>query len=167
MSRARQNYSEQAEAGVNAQINTELTASYVYQALAAYFDRDDVALPGFRDFFQNNSNEEREHAEKFIKYQNQRGGRVTLGNIVAPVVNTPTPLQSIELALALEKNVNEKLLALHKVASDNNDPHLSDFLEEHFLDEQVEAIKKLADLITRLKLVGEGLGVYLFDKDLK
>eukprot|EP01103_Thecamoeba_quadrilineata_P002015 TRINITY_DN118_c0_g1_i1.p1 TRINITY_DN118_c0_g1~~TRINITY_DN118_c0_g1_i1.p1 ORF type:complete len:168 (+),score=56.06 TRINITY_DN118_c0_g1_i1:36-539(+) len=167
MSLTRQNYSLQAEQGVNAQINIELTASYVYQSLAAYFDRDDVALPGFRDYFQKSSDEEREHAQKFIKYQNQRGGRVVLEAIQKPTVTVSTAVQSLEAALTLERHVNEKLLALHKVASDNTDPHLSDFLEEHFLDEQVEAIKKLADLITRLKLAGEGLGVYLFDKDLK
>jgi len=167
MSLARQNYSVQAEQAVNAQINIELTASYVYQAMAAHFDRDDVALHGFRDFFQHSSEEEREHAQKFIKYQNQRGGRVVLEAIQKPAVTVFTPLLSLESALSLERTVNEKLLALHKVASENNDPHLSDFVEEHFLDEQVESIKKLADLITRLKLVGEGLGVYLFDKDLK
>jgi len=167
MSLTRQNYSQQAEQGVNAQINLELTASYTYLQLAAHFDRDDVALPGFRDFFQKNSNEEQEHAQKFIKYQNQRGGRVVLDTVQKPAAVILTPVQSLEAALALEKNVNEKLLALHKVAADNGDAHLTDFLEEHFLDEQVEAIKKLADLITRLKLAGDGLGVYLFDKDLQ
>jgi len=167
MSLTRQNYSTQAEKAVNAQINVELNASYVYQSLAAYFDRDDVALPGFRDFFQKSSDEEREHAQQFIKYQNQRGGRVVLEAIQKPTITVSSALQSIEAALTLERTVNEKLLALHSVASENNDPHLADFLEEHFLDEQVEAIKKLADLITRLKLAGEGLGVYLFDKDLK
>jgi ferritin heavy chain len=53
------------------------------------------------------------------------------------------------------------------VASSHNDAHLTNFLEEEFLDEQVEAIKKLGDQITRLKRAGpEGLGEYIFDKDL-
>ncbi len=46
-----------------------------------YFDRDDVALPGFAKYFKKASEEEREHAEKFMKYQNQRGGRIVLQNI--------------------------------------------------------------------------------------
>lgn len=45
---------------------------------AFYFDRDDVALKGFSHFFKKSSDEEREHAEKFMKYQNKRGGRVVL-----------------------------------------------------------------------------------------
>jgi len=85
----------------------------------------------------------------------------------SPPQEWSSPLSALEAALALEKIVNEKLLKLHKVAGDNNDPHLCDFLEEEFLEEQVKAEKDLADKITNLKRCGEGLGVFLFDKDLK
>jgi len=69
----------------------------------------------------------------------------------------------VEKALELEKKVNDSLLALHKVASNHNDPHLTNYLEGEFLDEQVESIKKFADMITRLKRAGpEGLGEYIF-----
>lgn len=40
-----------------------------------------MALPGFSKFFKNSSDEEREHAEKLMKYQNKRGGRVVLQDI--------------------------------------------------------------------------------------
>jgi ferritin heavy chain len=45
------------------------------------------------------------------------------------------------------------------------DPHLSDYLEGEFLDEQVKSIKEYADYITNLKRVGTGLGEYIFDKE--
>jgi ferritin heavy chain len=48
---------------------------------AYYFDRDDVALPGFCKYFKKASDEERGHAEKFMKYQNRRGGRIVLQDI--------------------------------------------------------------------------------------
>lgn len=48
---------------------------------AFYFDRDDVALPGFSHFFKENSHEEREHADKLLSFQNKRGGRVLLQDI--------------------------------------------------------------------------------------
>ncbi|GCC38953.1 hypothetical protein chiPu_0031956, partial [Chiloscyllium punctatum] len=44
---------------------------------------------------------------------------------------------------------------------------LCDFLERHYLDEQVKMIKKLGDHITNLKRLGapeNGLGEYLFDR---
>jgi len=44
---------------------------------------------------------------------------------------------------------------------------MCDFLETHYLDEQVEAIKKLADYITNLQRMNtppNGMADYLFDK---
>ncbi len=69
----KQNFHSETEAAINDQINLELQASYVYQSMAFYYDRDDVALPGFSKYFKHNSDEEREHAEKFMTYLNKRG----------------------------------------------------------------------------------------------
>ncbi len=168
VSQVRQNFHAETEAAINAQINMELRASYVYQSMSFYFDRDDVALPGFSKYYKHNSDEEREHAEKFMKYLNQRGGRIVLQDVAKPANDEwGNGLSSLQAALDLEKLVNSSLLSLHGVASSHNDAHLTNFLEEEFLDEQVEAIKKLGDQITRLKRAGpEGLGEYIFDKDL-
>lgn len=168
VSRIRQNFHEDCEKALNEQINLELTASYAYQSMSFYFNRDDVALPGFHKFYKENSDEEREHAEKLMKYINKRGGRVVLQDVKSPEKTEWTNgLESLTAALELEKKVNDSLLQLHALASEKNDPHLTDFLEGEFLDEQVESIKKLGDLITKLKRAGpEGLGEYLFDKEL-
>lgn len=47
----------------------------------------------------------------------------------------------------------------------SSDPHLCDYIESEFLDEQVKSIKEYADYITNLKRVGPGLGEYVFDKE--
>ncbi|CAI5471163.1 unnamed protein product [Closterium sp. Yama58-4] len=170
---ARQNYSSAAEAGINEQINIEYNISYVYHALYAYFDRDNVALPGFAKYFKAASEEEREHAEKLMEYQNKRGGRVKLQSILMPATmefdhpEKGDALYAMELTLALEKLVNEKLLALHKVAADAGDVQLTDFLEGNFLNEQVDAIKKVSDYVSQLRRVGKGHGVYHFDLQLE
>jgi len=166
LSQARQNYHAESEAGVNKQINLELYASYTYQSMAFYFDRDDVALKGFYKFFKHASDEEREHAEKLMKFQNQRGGRVVLQNIQKPDREEwESGLQAMQTALALEKNVNQSLLDLHKLADSHGDSQFCDWIESNFLTEQVEAIKELSDHITNLKRVGTGLGEYMFDKE--
>jgi len=135
---------------------------------AAYYDRDDVALKGFSKFFLESAKEENEHAQKFIKYQNIRGGRVVFQPIDRPAQDSwDTPLAAMEYALNLEKQVNQSLLDLHKVASNHNDPHLTNYLEGEFLEEQVESINKLAKHVANLLRVGDGLGVYMFDKDLQ
>lgn len=60
----------------------------------------------------------------------------------------------------------QKLLELHDIATTHNDANLMDFLEAEFLQEQVDAIKEIADHVTNLERVGEGLGVFIFDKEL-
>ena len=47
----------------------ELTISYVYHALHAYADRDNVGLPGFADWFKDQSDEERTHAQLLLNFQ--------------------------------------------------------------------------------------------------
>lgn len=165
MALIRQNFHDQSESAINKQINMELYASYVYLALAYNFDRHDVALKGFYEFFKQNSDEEREHAQKLMKYLNERGGRIVLEPVKAPVnYNYITGVDALRAALELEREVNASLLNLHKLASDVNDPHLTDFIEEEFLDEQVQSIKQLGDHITNLERNGIGLGLYMFDK---
>jgi len=167
MSLVRQNYHESCEAAINKQINMELYASYVYMSLSFHYERDDVALPGMAKFFRKNSDEEREHAQKFMKYQNQRGGRILLCPINAPPQQEWGSLKDgIQTALDLEKEVNQSILDLHALSSSRGDGHLSNFLEGEFVEEQVEAIKELGDMLTRARRVGSGLGEHMFDKEI-
>uniref|UniRef100_A0A452RLL9 Ferritin n=1 Tax=Ursus americanus TaxID=9643 RepID=A0A452RLL9_URSAM len=83
-SQVRQNYHQDSEAAINRQINLELYASYIYLSMSYNFDRDDVALKNFAKYFLHQSHEEREHAEKLMKLQNQRGGRIFLQDIKKP-----------------------------------------------------------------------------------
>lgn len=166
ISQCRQNYNPESEAGINRQINMELYASYTYQSMAFYFDRDDVALPGFAKYFSKASEEEREHAEKFMKYQNKRGGSIKLKDIKKPDRDEwGSALDAMQVALQLEKSVNQSLLDLHKVCTSHDDAQMADFLESEYLEEQVKAIKEIGDHITQLKRVGPGLGEYLYDKE--
>eukprot|EP00246_Nothoceros_aenigmaticus_P007786 TRINITY_DN2187_c0_g1_i1.p1 TRINITY_DN2187_c0_g1~~TRINITY_DN2187_c0_g1_i1.p1 ORF type:complete len:263 (+),score=43.56 TRINITY_DN2187_c0_g1_i1:213-1001(+) len=165
---ARQRFSPACESALNEQINVEYNVSYIYHALFAYFDRDNVGLPGFAKYFKDGSDEEREHAETFMRYQNTRGGRVKLQSILMPLMEFDHAekgdvLYAMELALSLEKLTNEKLLNLHKVAVESNDAQMTDFIESTFLGEQVEAIKKVSEYVAQLRRVGKGHGVYHFD----
>ncbi|XP_048450616.1 ferritin heavy chain B-like, partial [Rhincodon typus] len=123
-SQVRQNYREDCEAAVNKQINLELYSSYVYLSMSFYFDRDDVALRHFAEFFKEESHEEREHAKKLMAFQNKRGGRVLLQDVKkAEQDEWDSGLGAMQRALQMEKDVNQSLLDLHKLASGNMDPH--------------------------------------------
>lgn len=78
--------------------------------------------------------------------------------------NWQSGLKALEAALELERTVNQALLDLHTLAGSHGDAQFCDFLESHYLEEQVEAIKSLGDKITNAKRSGEGLGEYLFDR---
>uniref|UniRef100_A0A914NY29 Ferritin n=1 Tax=Panagrolaimus davidi TaxID=227884 RepID=A0A914NY29_9BILA len=112
------------------------------------------------------SDEEREHAQILMKYQNTRGGRLVLQNVQKPEKDEwGTALEAFEAALALERFNNQSLLELHEVAGQNNDCQMCDFLEGTFLKEQVESIEEIGKFVTALKRVGPGLGEYMFDKE--
>lgn len=164
-SRCRQNFSESAESAINAQINMELNASYAYQAMAAYFSHDSVALPGLAKHFAHEAEEERKHALKFVDYLTKRGGKVVFTSIAAPQMDWKSAKFALESAIQMEKDVNASLLRLHALSGEASDPHLSDFIESEFLEDQVESLKELADMLTQLERCGcDGLGLYLFDQ---
>lgn len=164
----RQNFHEENEEGLNTQIKLCIEASYMYQSMSFYFDQTDVALKGFSRFFAHISTWDMEDfAEKLMKYVNKRGGRVNLETIEKPKRQEwGTGLECMEMALDIERKLNENFLNLHKVALNNQDAHMAHFLEDFFLSTQIAWIRKIATYITRLKRVGEGIGEYLFDKEL-
>merc|ERR1712055_190460 len=166
-SQIRQNYHEECEALINKQINMEFYASNVYLSMASFFNRDDQALHGFAKFFEKSSGEEREHGMKLMASQSKRGGRVVFQDIAKPSsMEWGTPLEAMEAARELEKTVNQSLLDLHKACDSKGDAHLCDFIEAEFLGEQVEGIKAIGDMITKIKRAGDGLGLHIMDKEI-
>ena len=69
----------------------------------------------------------------------------------------------MEATTALEKNLNEAILNLHALCYAHTDPNLCDFLEGHFLDEQVTLIK-ISNHLTNLCMLANpqaGLSISL------
>jgi len=75
-----------AEDQMNKQIKAELKAGYSYLAMSQYFSRNDVHLPNISKFFKESSDEEMQHAQSFIDYQNKRGGTCQFFDILLNVV---------------------------------------------------------------------------------
>lgn len=166
----KQNLHSETEADINKLINLKLNASYTYLSLGMYFDRDDVALPKFSSFFLERSVKEREQAEKLLEYQNMRGGRILLQNIAKPSrEDWRGGLDAMTFSLDYQKSLNTFILEVHRRAGNHTDPHICDFLEQHFLIDSHETIKKLGDYIGSLTRLTSSethgpMGEYLFDK---
>lgn len=152
---------------VNYQISLEFKASYHYHYLFSYFDNDSIGLKNIAKFFNKCSLEERDHAHKFIEYQNKRGGCVNLFNIEAPNINLSKEndvLDAFSIAYQLEEEVYNNLLKLHRIADEVNDPQFADFIESEYLEEQIQAMNEIRILISQLERIGnDGHGVWNFD----
>ena len=158
----RQNWSQQCEDELNLQINREYQASYVYHAVSNFFGRGDVGLDKLQSFFKKQADEEREHADKLMEYQNKRGGKLVLKKINPVIIdndlNTNYILDLFHLGLKMERDINQHLLNLHKTADTNNDPQFSDYLEGEFLKEQVDSIYEFSKIISQLQKIGNDNG---------
>lgn len=170
LSRANVGFSQACQDAVNNQIQVEYTASYAYHAMFAYFNRDTVALPGFAKYFEEQSLEERTHADEFMRYMNKRGGQVVLKPLAVPSMSfnntdgTSDAVYAMDLHLQLEKFVWAKLEEVAAAANADNDLSLADLIDD-YLQEQVEAVKKAADMVAQLKRVGTPHGVWHFDQE--
>ncbi|XP_068241402.1 soma ferritin-like isoform X1 [Palaemon carinicauda] len=165
VARCRHNFNDRTETAINRQINFYMHSAYVYNSMAHYFGRCDIALPGFQKFFEQMTTEQRQHTEALMKYQNLRGGQVNLQQVTAPTTNDwGTGLDAMIQALELEKTINQELLELHIVAMQHDDIHAASFIHSTFLAPQVEKLFTISQYITNLERVGPGLGEYMFDK---
>nr|XP_035938093.1 LOW QUALITY PROTEIN: ferritin light chain-like [Halichoerus grypus] len=134
-----QNYSTEVEAAINCLVNMHLQASYTYLSLGFYFDHDDVALKNMGHFFEL-VDKKPKGPECLLKMQNQCSGHTLFQDVQKPSQDEwGKTLDSMEATLLLEKNLNQALLDLHAQGSAHADPHLYDFLENLFLDEEVKA----------------------------
>lgn len=152
--RCRQNWSGRCENELNAQIAREYRASISYHMLSTYFDRDDVGLQKLVEYFAKASLEERGHADQLMAYQNKRGGTVHMNNVNPMNIDINRSndiMDAFMIALNLEKTINQHLLELHQVASEEHDPQFSDYLEGTYLKEQVDSISEISKIISVLE----------------
>uniref|UniRef100_G1Q3C6 Ferritin n=1 Tax=Myotis lucifugus TaxID=59463 RepID=G1Q3C6_MYOLU len=158
-SQIHQNYSTEVEAAVNRPVNLHLWASHTYLSLGFYFHHDNVAIKGVGLSWQRRS----EGTEHLLKLQNKLGGLILFQDVLKPSQDERGQGgDAMKAALALERNLNQALLELHALGSTHTDPHLCDFLEKHFLDEEVKLIKKMGNRSTNSPQAG--LGEYLFKR---
>lgn len=148
---------------LNAQINVEMTASYNYLAMSAWFE--DTPYGGFAQWMLAQSQEETTHAMKFYHFLLDRGAKVELAPLAAPTGDFSSPLEVFETSLKHERHVTASIHKLYDMAETHRD-HESKNLLNWFLDEQVEEEKAAQDMIDRLKLVGDNpVGLLQLDQE--
>ncbi len=149
---------------INHHINYELYSEYIYLAMAAYCDAQD--LSGCANFFKVQVEEERFHAMKFYDYVVQMDGRVTLGHIAEPRNEYGSILEVFKEALKHEQLVTRRIYDLADIASDEREHATMSFLK-WFIDEQVEEENTISTIVKRLERIGEdSTALYMLDAEL-
>ena len=149
---------------LNEQINAEIFSGYLYYAMEAYFESED--LNGFASWMHVQAQEELLHAQKFFNYINERGGKVELEAIEKPKAEWDSPLQAFEEAYEHETTVTERINNLYDLALEEKDHATASFLK-WFIDEQVEEEATADEIVNKLKRVGDsGHGIFMLDSEL-
>lgn len=149
---------------INAQINAEFWSAYLYLSMGMHFEAEGHA--GIANWFRIQFKEEQAHAEIFINYLLQRGGRVELKPIDAVPTEWASPLAAFEATLEHEEKVTSLINNLYALAESEHDYATRGKLD-WFVSEQVEEEETAKNLIDRLKLVGDnGLALFMLDQEL-
>lgn len=152
------------EEELNKQVNAELYSSYLYLSMSAYFESKD--LKGFASWMIAQAQEEVHHGMKMYNYINERGGRVTLDTIKAPIVEWDSPLAAFENAYAHEQLVTSLINGLVDTAIEEKDHATKNFLD-WFVDEQVEEEASASEVVVQLRMVGDnGYGLLMMDREM-
>ena len=83
---------------MNAQIQSEFAASQQYIAIAIYFDEE--SLPDLAQFFYMQSEEEREHAMKFVHYLLETGAKPIIPSLPEMRNEFTNASDAVQFALA-------------------------------------------------------------------
>lgn len=137
---------------LNAQINNEMSASYSYLAMAAWFEQ--TPYSGFANWMYQQSGEETVHALKFYQFIVDRDSKVELEPIAKPRTDFGSPLEVFTASLKQEQVVTQQINDLYDVAERVRD-HSSKNLLLWFLNEQIEEEKSVRDIVDRLTLAGD------------
>ena len=149
---------------LNRHINEEFFASYLYLSMSAHCDSLD--LPGFAHWMRIQSQEEYAHAMNLFDFVQDRQGKVPLLPIEQPSVEFGSVLDVMEATLGHERQVSLLINELYELASKESDYPTQVHLQA-FLTEQIEEEKTAADIIAKLKLIGEnGSNLLLLDNEM-
>jgi ferritin len=152
-------------AALNEQIKHEYYSSYLYLAMSAYSDQQN--LKGFAHWMRIQADEERGHAMKFYDYLLSLGLRVELKAIEQPPLEFGSPRAMFQQVLAHERMITGLIHTLYEHAHAEKD-YRTQIMLQWFVSEQIEEEANAAEILSRIEQVEERMSAVLWiDKELK
>lgn len=149
---------------MNSQVTLEHHSALAYEQLA--YDMEAIDLPGIAGWFRAQAEEERVHAAKFAQHMLDRDARPQLEQIDAMTETANDVLSAFEASLAQEERVSDAIRNLYRIANEQGDVDSLPLLH-WFINEQLEEESSVAEIIGRVKLIGDdGSGLLKLDQEL-
>jgi ferritin len=136
----------------NEQIGHEFGASLQYLSIAAHFYQRSLTL--LAKMFEDQAEEEKQHAMKFMKYLQDTKGGLHIPAIPSPKATFATGEEAVQAALNWEKEVTRQITDLMALATKEHDYLAQSFLQ-WFIDEQLEEVVKMERMLSIVKQSGE------------
>lgn len=152
------------EKALNGQINKEFYSAYLYLAMSAYCNKNN--LPGCEHWFRMQYDEEILHMTKMFDYLMQHGGEARLMKIDEPPADFGSVSGAFEASLKHEQFVTQSINELLDVAVEEKD-HATQVFLQWFITEQVEEESNVKEIVDRLKMIGDnGAALMMMDDKL-
>ncbi|OEK09872.1 ferritin [Flavivirga aquatica] len=157
--------SKTIEETLNNQIKIEAESSQIYLAMAVWAEVK--GLEGVSNFMYAQSDEEREHMLKLIKFVNERGGHAKISQLAAPNITFNSFKEMFEKLLEHEVFVSESINELVHISLEERDYATHNFLQ-WYVSEQIEEEAVARTILDKINLIGDDKGgLYLFDRDIE
>jgi len=157
--------SKSIETALNKQIRIEAESSQAYLAMAIWAEVK--GLEGISSFMYSQSDEEREHMLKLVKFVNERGGHAHISELNAPNVTFTSYKAMFEKLLEHEIFVSESINELVHISLQEKDYATHNFLQ-WYVSEQIEEEAMARTILDKVKMIGDDKGgLYLFDRDIQ
>ncbi len=157
--------SKTMQEALNNQVQMEAESSQAYLAMASWAEIQ-PGLSGITDFFYRQSDEERLHMLKLIRFVNERGGFALIPALPQPMVMFKSIKNVFDEFLKHELQVSSSINDLVHLSLSEKDYATHNFLQ-WYVNEQIEEERVARTLNDKLQLVGDDKGgLYLFDRDI-
>lgn len=157
--------SKKIEKALNAQIKIEAESSQIYLAMACWAEVK--GLEGVAGFMYDQSQEERDHMLKLVKFVNERGGHAQISELAAPNVTFTSFKEMFEKLLEHEIFVSSSINDLVHITLEERDYATHNFLQ-WYVSEQIEEEAMARTVLDKINLIGDDKGgLYLFDRDIE
>jgi ferritin len=157
--------SNSIQEALNKQVQMEAESSQAYLAMASWADIQ-PGLQGVTEFFYKQSDEERVHMLKLIRFINERGGFAMIPALEQPMVTFQSLTRVFEESLKHELKVSNSINDLVNLSLTEKDYATHNFLQ-WYVTEQMEEERVARTLNEKLEMIGDDKsGLYLFDRDI-